>query len=230
LTIVDNVILANYNVDNININLSPELGSSELWSGRGSVQTIPSALTSALKIELFQAVDSVENVYMTRLNVAHVKKKTGPLADDIFASIHTIMHLFRAEQYRVLRKGGYDLTHMEGKILGFFIRHPGETLRDLVAHLKQDKGQLARLIRSLKDQGLLETQAGARDRRSVPLHATREGRRIHQILQRQVRRLSELAVKGLDPEERYQLVTLLDEVQSNLERVRDASSNARRSA
>ena len=88
---------------------------------------------------------------MTRVNVAHVKK-TGPLADDVFASIHTIMHLFRAEQYRVLRKGGHDLTHMEGKILGFFIRHPGATLRDLVAHLKQDKGQLARLIRSLKNQ------------------------------------------------------------------------------
>ena len=179
---------------------------------------------------LFQAADSVENVYMTRVNVAHVKKKTGPLADDVFASIHTIMHLFRAEQYRVLRKGGYDLTHMEGKILGFFIRHPGATLRDLVAHLKQDKGQLARLIRSLKDQGLLETQAGARDRRSVPLQATREGRDIHQILQRRVRKLSELAVKGLSPNERYQLVTLLDKVQSNLERVRDASSNARRSA
>jgi DNA-binding MarR family transcriptional regulator len=167
---------------------------------------------------------------MTRVNVAHVNKKTAPVADDIFASIHTIMHLFRAEQYRVLREGHYDLTHMEGKILGFFIRRPGATLRDLVAHLQQDKGQLARLIRSLKDGGLLETQAGARDRRSIPLQATREGRRIHQILQRQVRKLSELAVKDLNPDERSELVTLLDKVQSNLEDVRDASSTARRSA
>ena len=60
---------------------------------------------------------------MTRVNVAHVNKKHEPLADDVFASIHTIMHLFRAEQYRVLREGRYDLTHMEGKILGFFNRH-----------------------------------------------------------------------------------------------------------
>jgi DNA-binding MarR family transcriptional regulator len=119
---------------------------------------------------------------------------------------------------------------MEGKILSFFIRHPGATLRDLVAHMKQDKGQLARLIRSLKDHGLLESQAGARDRRSIPLQATREGRRIHQILQRQVRKLSELAVKGLNPSERDQLVTLLKNVQSNLEKVRDASAAVRRSA
>jgi DNA-binding MarR family transcriptional regulator len=174
---------------------------------------------------LFQVPGSVENVYMTRVNVP---RKTDPLTDEVFASIHTIMHLFRAEQYRVLREGRYDLTHMEGKILGFFIRHPGATLRDLVAHMKQDKGQLARLIRSLKDHGLLEAQAGARDRRSVPLRATREGRRIHQALQRQVRKLSELAVKGLDPDERHQLVTLLDKVQSNLEDVRDAASFARR--
>jgi DNA-binding MarR family transcriptional regulator len=161
---------------------------------------------------------------MTRVNAT---RKTDPLADDVFASIHTIMHLFRAEQYRVLREGRYDLTHMEGKILGFFIRHPGATLRDLVAHMKQDKGQLARLIRSLKDHGLLEPQAGARDRRSVPLQATREGGRVHQVLQRQVRKLSELAVKGLNPNERHQMVTLLKRVQSNLEKLRDASSLAR---
>ena len=167
---------------------------------------------------------------MTRVLKAQVNKKGDPLADDVFASIHTIMHLFRAEQYRVLREGRYDLTHMEGKILGFFYRYPGATLRDLVAHLKQDKGQLARLIRSLKDHELLAAQAGARDRRSVPLRPTGEGRRVHQILQRQVRRLSEVAIKGLNATERRQLAELLDKVQSNLEGVRDASSTARRSA
>jgi DNA-binding MarR family transcriptional regulator len=167
---------------------------------------------------------------MTRVNAVHVAEKTEPLADDVFASIHTIMHLFRAEQYRVLREGRYDLTHMEGKILGFFNRHPGATLRDLVAHLKQDKGQLARLIRSLKEHGLLAAQTGVGDRRSVPLRPTGEGRRVHQILQRQVRKLSEVAIKGLKTSERRQLAILLDKVQSNLEAVRDASSTARRSA
>lgn len=167
---------------------------------------------------------------MIRTKVANVSKQETARADDVFASIHTIMHLFRSEQYRVLRKGHDHLTHMQGKILGFFMRSPGSTLRDLVAHMKQDKGQLARLIRSLKDQGLLEAQAGGRDRRSVPLQPTRQGRRIHQILQRRVRKLSEVAIQGLNAEERRQLVTLLDKVQSNLEGVRDATSSARRSA
>ena len=107
----------------------------------------------------------VDNVYMNRTKVANVNKKTAEVADDVFESIHTVMHLFRSEQYRVLREGRYNLTHMEGKILGFFIRHPGATLRDLVVHLRRDKGQLARLIRSLKDQELLEGQTDAGDRR-----------------------------------------------------------------
>jgi DNA-binding MarR family transcriptional regulator len=160
---------------------------------------------------------------MNRTKVANVNKKTAEVADDVFESIHTVMHLFRSEQYRVLREGRYHLTHMEGKILGFFIRHPGATLRDLVAHLRQDKGQLARLIRSLKDQELLEAQTDAGDRRSVPLHPTSEGRSVHQILQRQVRKLSEVAIKGLSASEGRQLVVLLHKVRSNLEGVRDTS-------
>lgn len=170
----------------------------------------------------------VDNVYMNRTKVANVNKQSAEIADAVFASIHTIMHLFRSEQYRVLREGRYDLTHMEGKILGFFIRHPGATLRDLVVHLRQDKGQLARLIRSLKDQELLEAETDAGDRRSVRLRPTREGRSVHQILQRQVQKLSEVAVKGLSASERRQLVVLLNRVRSNLEGVRDPSA-ARRS-
>lgn len=163
------------------------------------------------------------------MKVANVNTKTVEIADDVFESIHTVMHLFRSEQYRVLREGRYNLTHMEGKILGFFIRHPGATLRDLVAHLRQDKGQLARLIRSLKDHELLEAQTDAGDRRSVPLHPTREGRSVHQILQRQVQKLSEVAIKRLSASERRELVVLLHKVRSNLEEVRDTCSTARRS-
>ena len=173
----------------------------------------------ALEIALCHQAEVVDIVYMNRPRVANVNKKTAELAEDVFESIHTVMHLLRSEQYRVLRQDQSRLTHMEGKILGFFVRHPGATLRDLVAHLRQDKGQLARLIRSLKDQELLEAQTDAGDRRSVPLHPTREGRNVHHILQRQVRKLSEVAIKGLSPGERRQLGVLLNRVRSNLEGV-----------
>ncbi|HEY5742057.1 MAG TPA: MarR family transcriptional regulator [Terrimicrobiaceae bacterium] len=166
---------------------------------------------------------------MNRTKVAIVNKKPPEVADDVFESIHTVMHLFRSEQYRVLRHARYDLTHMEGKILGFFIRHPGATLRDLVTYLRQDKGQLSRLIRSLKGRELLEAEPDPKHRRSVPLHPTREGHRVHQILQRQIRKLSEVAIKGLGATERRHLIVLLHKIRSNLEGVRDTRSTARRS-
>jgi DNA-binding MarR family transcriptional regulator len=183
----------------------------------------------SFRIGLSPEAQLVDNVYMNRTKVANVNKKAAEVAVNVFETIHTLMHLFRSEQYRVLREGRYHLTHMEGKILGFFIRHPGATLRDLVAHLRQDKGQLARLIRSLKDQQLLEAQSDAGDRRSVPLHPTREGRGVHQILQRQVRKLSAVAIKGLSASERRQLVVLLHKVRSNLEGIRGTWSAPRRS-
>jgi len=205
--------------------VSDSRGATRTWLTR-STPTDFNVAREAFETGLSLEASLVDNVYVDRRKVAHVNKKTAETADDVFESIHTVMHLFRSEQYRVLREGHYDLTHMEGKILGFFVRHPGATLRDLVAHLGQDKGQLARLIRSLKDQELLEAQADAADRRSVPLHPTRQGRSVHQILQRQVQKLSEVAVRGLSASERRRLVALLHKVRSNLEGVRHTCSIA----
>jgi DNA-binding MarR family transcriptional regulator len=51
---------------------------------------------------------------------------------------------------------------MEGKVLGYFCRHPGNTQSDLAQHSGRDKAQLTRLIARLKEAGLLEARADAR--------------------------------------------------------------------
>jgi DNA-binding MarR family transcriptional regulator len=162
---------------------------------------------------------------MNRTEVDYVNQKTIQKSADVFESIHTIMHLFRVEQYRVLRDGPYELTQMEGKLLGFFAGNKGATLSDLVGHLRQDKGQLARLIKSLRGHGLLDGEDDAKDRRSVRLRLTTEGHAVHQTLRHQVELLSEVAVKDLSATERRQLVTLLHQVRVNLESASDTASN-----
>jgi DNA-binding MarR family transcriptional regulator len=154
---------------------------------------------------------------MSREPVDNVNKNAPDLPQDVFDSIHAVMHLFRAEQYRAYRDGPHPLTHMEGKLLGFFARRADATLSDLVAHSGRDKGQLARLIKTLKDQGLLEAAEAQADKRSVRLRLTAEGRAVHQTLRRQTARLARLAVKGLDAAECGRLVTLLSRVKTNLE-------------
>ena len=154
---------------------------------------------------------------MTRESIDNVNINPEDAPQEVFESIHAVMHLFRAELYRAFRDGPHPLTHMEGKLLGFFARRPDATLSDLVVHSGRDKGQLARLIKTLKDQGLLEASEDQADRRSIRLRLTAEGRGVHQTLRRQSARLAKLAVKGLDAAECERLVALLSRVKTNLE-------------
>jgi len=134
----------------------------------------------------------------------------------VLESVHAVMHLFRARQYRALKDSAQDLGHMEGKALGFFARHPGATQRDLVQRSGRDKGKVARLIASLRERGLLEASTDANDRRSLQLSLSPAGREVQAVLQEQGLQLSALAVRGLSTEERQQLAALLARVKGNL--------------
>ncbi len=137
--------------------------------------------------------------------------------DTVLESIHAIMHLYRARQYRALRDSALDLTHMEAKALGFFVRHPGATQSELVAHSGRDKAQLARLVRSLRDKGLLEGQVNEGDRRRELLQPTEAGRALFRSVEEEGGRLAAVAVTGLEGEECRQLLALLGKVRRNLE-------------
>ena len=138
-------------------------------------------------------------------------------ADQVFETIHAIMHLYRSRQYRALRAGGHLLSHMDARVLAYFARHPGATQSDLAAYSGRDKAQLARLIRGLRDQGLLEARADEEDRRSTRLQPTPDGQALFRSLHEQGARLSGLAMASLDQQERRLLLGLLQRVQSALE-------------
>ena len=130
--------------------------------------------------------------------------------------MHSVMHQYRALQYRFLRDGPHDITHMDGKVLGYFGRHPGATQSDLAQHTGRDKAQLARLIKGLRDQGLLQGDVDADDRRSVRLSLTADGLAVQKELLQQAKRLSQKAVEGLSDAEQHQLLALLERVRGNL--------------
>jgi DNA-binding MarR family transcriptional regulator len=142
---------------------------------------------------------------------------TDPDASAIFEAIHTIMHLYRARQYREVRDDPHDLTHLEGKVLGYFARHPGATQSDLIAHSGRDKAQLARLVRALRDKGLLEAVVDDVDRRVTRLHVTAAGKAISRSLHKSGERLAQEAVAGLSDDERRRLLALLDKLRINLD-------------
>lgn len=154
---------------------------------------------------------------MSNTPVDNVNQKPAALPEAIFEAIHAVMHRFRAEQYRSFRDGPHQLTHMEGRTLGFIARNPGATPKDLMEHSGRDKGQLARLLKTLKDQKLVVEQANPSDQRSVRLSLSNKGAAIHKHLQNQVKRLAKVAVKKLTDQEQETLSALLQKVQANLE-------------
>lgn len=148
---------------------------------------------------------------------AHDPADEPVFANDVVELIHQVMHQLRAQQYRFLRDGPHDITHMDGKVLGFFARHPGATQSDLVHSSGRDKAQLARLIKGLRDRGLLDGTADAVDKRQVRLTLTADGQAIQHELKAQAKRLSTKAVNGLDAAERAELRALLRRMQANLD-------------
>jgi DNA-binding MarR family transcriptional regulator len=136
--------------------------------------------------------------------------------DDVLELVHSVMHDYRSLQYRLLRDGPHEITHMEGKVLGFFAHHAGATQSDLAQHSGRDKAQMARLIAGLRERGLLSAEVDAADRRNVRLALSAAGQKVHRGLQQQGRKLGAQAVAGLSSAEKQQLVALLQRVRANL--------------
>ena len=105
---------------------------------------------------------------------------------------------------------------MESKVLGYFGRHAGATQSDLAGHRGRDKAQLARLIKGLRERGLLDAQADAADRRNLRLTLSAQGVELQHALAQQARSLSAKAVAGLSAAERLQLQSLLQRMRCNL--------------
>lgn len=148
--------------------------------------------------------------------VDKVNQNQSELVHGVFEAIHSIMHLHRSRLFRAPCEGEVELTHMEGKVLGFFAHHPDATLSELVAHSGRDKAQLTRLIRSLRERELLDAQPDPLDRRSTRLRLSAAGEFVHAQLHRDSAIAAEQALEGLDEAERRQLLALLERVRTNL--------------
>jgi DNA-binding MarR family transcriptional regulator len=96
--------------------------------------------------------------------------------------MHTLMHQIKRRMQQATQAAseaeGIALAPMEARTLGFYARHPGATAQDLVEHAGRDKAQVARLVKSLVERGLLATATDPQDRRRQTLQLTAAGRRF----------------------------------------------------
>jgi DNA-binding MarR family transcriptional regulator len=142
---------------------------------------------------------------------------SSTLSPDPLELVHQVMHQVRALQRQALREeGDGDVTPMEARVLGFFARHPGATLKELSEHSGRDKAQLARLIKGLRERGWLSGEADEADRRNQRLTLTPEGQAVHGRLRAVVQRIATRSAAGMPAADRHRLCELLGQLRDNL--------------
>jgi len=83
---------------------------------------------------------------------------------------------FVGDADRLLEAYGFGRAHH--RILYFVSRRPGLTIAELLEILRITKQSLNRVLRELIDKNIIESRAGAMDRRRRQLYATPEGERL----------------------------------------------------
>lgn len=138
----------------------------------------------------------------------------SPAPSDVFEAMHSLVHVYRAHLLRSVAAIHPGLTHNEVRALMFVGRHPGATQKELVAHSGADKAQVARMVALLQDQGWLEIQPNAGDRRSRCLQLSPRGAALHQSLRGARQALAARLLQGVDGAVQAQLLALLERVRS----------------
>jgi|GEM_PF-1910284 DNA-binding MarR family transcriptional regulator len=122
----------------------------------------------------------------------------------------------------IVRKLRGDLESLDLNITQYLIlrdiaESPGVNQRLLSEHIDVAQPALVAIIASLEERGLIERERNERDRRTVGLYITKEGRPLMRRALRHVEALSNVAISGMSKEESASLLRLLLRVQRNLE-------------
>ena len=83
---------------------------------------------------------------------------------------------FTGEPDAILKDFGFGRAHH--RVLHFVNRHSGLRVADLLEILNITKQSLSRVLKQLIDQGYIEQQAGAEDRRERLLYPTEKGQAL----------------------------------------------------
>ena len=87
---------------------------------------------------------------------------------------------FTADPDRILAQHGYGRAHH--RAVHFINRWPGTTVNNLLTILGVTKQSLNRVLRTLIEDGLVESRVGTRDRRERHLFLTETGRTLERAL------------------------------------------------
>ena len=105
---------------------------------------------------------------------------------------------FTADPDRILETMAYGRAHH--RAIHFIARSPGTTVNNLLAILGVTKQSLNRVLRTLIEDGLVESRVGTRDKRERHLYLTEEGETLERKLSDAQRARMRAAYRQAGPE------------------------------
>ena len=105
---------------------------------------------------------------------------------------------FTADPDRILEQYGYGRAHH--RAIHFIHRSPGTTVNNLLAILGVTKQSLNRVLRTLVEDGLVESRVGTRDKRERHLVLTEKGQALEADLAEAQRARMRAAYREVGPE------------------------------
>ncbi|WP_373357020.1 MarR family winged helix-turn-helix transcriptional regulator [Pseudoroseicyclus sp. CXY001] len=105
---------------------------------------------------------------------------------------------FTADPDRILAEKSYGRAHH--RAIHFIHRAPGTTVNNLLATLGVTKQSLNRVLRSLIEDGLVESRVGRSDKRERNLHLTEAGQALERELSDAQRERMRAAYRTAGPE------------------------------
>ena len=135
---------------------------------------------------------------------------------EILEKLHLLVSIFHRRMHDAVREDGEGLAPMEARALRFLAQHEGSTQRDMTQHTGRDKAQIARIVKTLLERGLVESTPDPDDGRSQRLRLTPAGRAMQRRMQQHRARFELALVQGFDEPEQAALVAQLERMVVNV--------------
>ena len=130
--------------------------------------------------------------------------------------LHLLVSVFHRRMHEAVREDGEGLAPMEARALRFLSHHEGSTQREMTLHTGRDKAQIARIVRTLLERGLVESTPDPEDGRAQRLKLTAAGRAMQRRMHQHRTLFEQALARGFDESEQAALVAQLDRMVANL--------------
>ena len=118
----------------------------------------------------------------------------------------------------------FGLSVTEWRVIALIGRFPGLSASEVAQRAAMDKVAISRAVRNLLDQGRIEREASADDRRTRHLTLSATGQAIYQEIVPAALDYEQLLISALNPEEQRVFEQLMDRLQTKAGQMIDAET------